>query len=129
MELPERADEIAPLVRRKFAVLDELGPLVFALVKLDAAAPARAAQTARSTEALRRALAPVVAELDPETGDAVAAVIRHLYSSETWFALHERASADGSRSGEAVAWAVETLLGALRAGRGPAPAAVLKEEK
>lgn len=127
MALPERADEIGPLVRHKFAVLDEFGPLVFALVRLDVAAQARSTYSARSTAAVRRALVPVVEELDSRTAEAVTAVIRHLYSSETWLALREGAGIDGRRSGEAVAWAVETLLEALRERRGPTTAGASQE--
>lgn len=119
MALPEDANQVVPAMRAKFAALDEWGPIVMAVLKLETARRIHSQQSLRSALAIRGALAETTAHLPSDVAEVVAAVIRQIASSQTWLALHEDAGIDGARSADVVAWAVETLLDELRAGRGP----------
>jgi len=44
---------------------------------------------------------------------------RQVGSSRMWFTLRDEEGIDGARSADVAAWAVETLIAALRAGGGP----------
>jgi len=117
--LPEMPDEVAPLVRRKFQVLDEMAPLVAAALTLDAARLAFVQQSARSGRATRSALVGITAHLAPDVAEVVSALVRQVGSSRMWFTLRDEEGIDGARSADVAAWAVETLIAALRAGGGP----------
>jgi AcrR family transcriptional regulator len=118
--LPQRPDEVAPLVRRKFEALDQMAPFVVAALKLDQARLAQAQQSARSGQAMRSALAGISAHLPPDVAEVVICLIRQVGSSRMWLALREEEGIEGGRSADVVGWAIETLLEELTAGRGPA---------
>jgi AcrR family transcriptional regulator len=117
--VPEHEEDVVPLLRRKFAALDELAPIVIPALQLEEGRAAATEQSARSLPAMRIALAESTAHLPPHVANVVTAVIRLIASSRTWLALRNEEGTDASRSADVVAWAVETLIGELRAGRGP----------
>lgn len=119
MALPEHPDQVVPLVRRKFTVLEEMAPIVVPALLLDEAKLALSRQSAKSIRAVRSALGDITSHLDTGQTDAVVAVIHQLGSSRMWLALREEQEVDGAQPAAAVAWALETLIGELRAGRGP----------
>jgi AcrR family transcriptional regulator len=131
-ELPAHSDDVGPLVRRKFRAFDELVPFVLAAFRvdvsrlatrnpspLDEAATRGARQSARSRIATRSVLGEISGHLPPDIAEAVGAVIHQLGSTRMWFALRQEEGVEGEPSAEAAAWAVETLIAELRAGRGP----------
>ena len=73
---------------------------------------------ARSAELLE-----VVAEALPEYGERdhlrISALLRNLYSVQTWLRMREEFGILGSESGPIVAWAMDTLLREIRAGHFP----------
>jgi AcrR family transcriptional regulator len=117
--LPEHEEDVVPLLRRKFAALDELASIVIPALQLEEGRAAATEQSARSLAAMRTALAESTAHLPPDVANVATAVIRLVASSRTWLALRNEEGTDASRSADVVAWAVETLIGELRAGRGP----------
>ena len=50
---------------------------------------------------------------DSKSKAAIKAVIGHLVSAETWQQLHDEFDLDGEAAGQAVAWAVRTLIEGL----------------
>lgn len=119
MALPEHPDDLARIVRSKYEVLDEMAPLVIAALKLDAARLVAVRQSARSRQATRSAVAEVTGHLPAGTAEAVAALFHQVTSSRMWLTCREDEGIDGARFAPVAAWAVETLIADLRAGRGP----------
>lgn len=117
LAIPEHADDLPGDIRRDYRILDEFASILGPVLKLGLVD--RSYRHAHRTAGFLRALAEVTSGLDPATAEAVAWTIRLLASSNTCWVLREEADIDGVHSGEAVAWAIETLIGALRAGRGP----------
>lgn len=118
-EFPAKADDIAPLLRQKFAAFEGLAPIVVALAKLDAATGIGTPVAAKSLRSIRSSLADLTADLDPKLAEAVVWTIRILWSHKTWAAFHDEGGVDGLHAGAAAAWAVEALVKALRDGQGP----------
>jgi len=119
LSIPLNSDEIAQGVRREHEVLDAFGPAVIAMLKAGIAGRRGDAHRTWRTQAIRDALAGETTALEPGMAAAVFWVIRCLASSVTWTFIREEGGIDGHRSGEAVAWAIETLLAALRRGEAP----------
>jgi AcrR family transcriptional regulator len=119
MQFPARAEEIAPLVRQRYAAWERLAPLVVAMAKIDAATGVGTPIAAKSLRTVRSSLAEVTKDLDPELAEAVVWTIRILWSHKTWAAYHEEGGLDAAHAGAAAAWTIELLVEALREGRGP----------
>ena len=119
MDLPVSADDIAALVRVKFAVLERFPSLMVAAAKLDSATGVETEMAARSLQAIRSTLAELTAGMDPKLAEAAVWMIRIIWSHKTWAVLHEEAGLDAANAGAAAAWAIEVLIEALREGRGP----------
>ena len=120
MRFPTSAEEIAPLMRRRYAAWERLAPLVVAMTKLDAAIGVGTPIAAKSVRRVRSSLAEVTGDLDPKIAEAVVWTIRILWSHKTWAFYHEEGGLDAAHAGAAAAWAVDLLIEALREGRGPA---------
>ena len=118
-EFPKRVDDIAPLLRRKFAALERMAPLFVAMTRLDSATGIGTPLAAKSVRTIRSALADVTADLDPKLAEAVVWIIRTLWSHKTWVVFHEEAGLDSLHAGATAAWAIDLIVEALRQGRGP----------
>src|SRR3990170_3918695 len=114
-----RAEDVAASIRHNFRLIEGFSPAVEALIALGIAGDTHSRYTRRRTKVLLGALSEVTAHLPPDAAAAVQWTIRHPASHPTWVRLRRDAGIEGERSGEAVAWAVETLLETLRSGRGP----------
>jgi AcrR family transcriptional regulator len=115
----EAADDIAEVVRHNYRRLEEHADTIAPIIKAGITTEGHRDYARDRTEQFMAALAGEIAHLPSEVGRAVAWTIRHLGSNQTWMRLHEDAEIDGACSGAAVAWAIDTLLAALRAGQGP----------
>lgn len=110
--------DLADPVRRVgaiFAAFDAMGAPARALARLSAAQGLRSAGHDERTRAWRDRLADLLDPLPPEEARRCFAVLRHLMSVNTWLALREEFDLDGDEAGQAIAWALDTLLDALRA--------------
>ena len=114
-------DDVPASVRHDFRLIEEYGRVVDPLIRLGVTTDSVSPYSQRRTESFLGALEEVTGHLDPETAHAVRWTIRHLASHQTWVRLRREGDIDGTLSGEAVAWAIETLLDALRQGKGPTP--------
>lgn len=114
-------EETPARLRELFAVFDAYAPYFEAGVLLSEGGGVEPTGRAARTERAREQLAEVLADLEPAQQRMAFAVIRHLAGLNTWFALRRRLGLEDGEGGEAVAWAVGELIGALRAGRAPFP--------
>lgn len=118
-ELPTSPNQVIPLMRSKFAVMEEIGFAVTAVLKLDAARTRHSQMTSRSAEAMREALRGVTTHLPPDTAEDVITLIRQIGSTRMWMTLTEETGMDAERCFQVAGWAVSILLAELEAGRGP----------
>lgn len=115
-ELPGLADDVAhtdellsvvPAVMRRF---DELEPFSTAMVLTANRGMLRSQRHERRTLQFRTIFADKLERVDPDERDAVFAVVRHLLSSQTWFALRKEFGLEGEAAGRAVARAIAATL-------------------
>lgn len=118
---PTNADEVPAVVCETFAVVNDLGAAIPALIALGLPADRPTEYHERRDDAFLRAFREVTGHLPGPDAEAVGWVLRVLASNRTLARLWKDANIDGRRSGRAVAWALEVLLKALRRGEGPAP--------
>lgn len=93
--------------------------LARALVQTTAGRTARSTARASRVAALRTALKPLTDELDDDTARRATAVIAHLCSAASWVAVSDDSDLDDAEAQQAVAWAIDTLVAALRPARRP----------
>ena len=93
--------------------------LARALVQTTAGRTARSTARASRVDALRTALKPLTDELDDDTARRATAVIAHLCSAASWVAVSDDSDLDDAEAQQAVAWAIDTLVAALRPARRP----------
>jgi AcrR family transcriptional regulator len=107
-ELPRSADQIAELCLQEFGRFEADGGLLRALLR---SSPGLGSADPRRVEAVRVALAPIVAPLRRGKRLQALALLAHLSSAAAWNGLREQA---GPRAGKAAAWAIRTLIQDLR---------------
>jgi AcrR family transcriptional regulator len=90
--------------------------LARALVQTTAGRAARSAARGQRVDAIRTALRPLTDRSDPETARRCTAVIAHLCSAASWVSVADDSGIDDAEAQEAVAWAIETLVAALKGG-------------
>lgn len=105
----DTADLLASLpdVMRWF---DELEPLSTAMVLTANGGMLRSQPHDARTDQFRAILEPELERVDSGERDAVFAVVRHLLSSQTWFALRNEFGVDGETAGRTIARAVAAIL-------------------
>lgn len=98
---------LVPAVMRRF---DDLEPLSTAMVLTANRGMLRSRHHEQRTQQFRRILAEELERVAPDERDAVFALVRHLLSSQTWFALRKEFGVDGETAGRTVARAITALL-------------------
>lgn len=88
--------------------------LTRALVQTTAGRAARSPARVQRVESIRRALAPLTTGLDGDAAKRATAVIAHLCSAASWVAVSDDSGLDDEEAQQAVAWAIDTLIDALR---------------
>jgi AcrR family transcriptional regulator len=84
------------------------------LVRSRAGRMTRSGVRRHRVEAIRTALEPMAGTLDPDLARRAAAVITHLCSAASWVAVADESGLPDPEAQEAVAWAIEVLVGSLR---------------
>jgi AcrR family transcriptional regulator len=112
-------DDLAPTCRRLMAVLDEHYVNARAEAVFNADPRRYSADTQANTREMRELLARELPELTDRERLRIAAVIRCLVSTQAWLRMREEFGVPGSESGPVVAWVIETIIRALRAGNTP----------
>ena len=104
-------DDLLAEVPGVFDRLDRLVPLSTAMAMLSAGGHRTAASHDERTAVYRQILADELAAMDDDEAEQTFAVVRHLLSSATWFALREEFGLEGRTAGQAAARAVAALFG------------------
>jgi AcrR family transcriptional regulator len=111
--------DIAAHAARDFALPEENAVLATAEAILNAD-PRRLSRSSRSRSAdLRRLVADSLPDLDEREHNRITALLRSLYSVQTWLRMREEFGIPGTESGPIVAWAIDILVNEIRAGHFP----------
>lgn len=115
----DSVDDLAGAVARNFSMFTDHEALAKAAVRFSVGTATENRDRAQRTDAVSTA----VGRLGLAEGDAhlITAVLRHLSSSRTWLLLRE-AGLDAEDTTTAAAWAIDTLVDAIRQGRVPSTA-------
>lgn len=100
-----------PDIMRRF---DELEPYSTAMVLTANRGMLRSRRHEHRTRLFRTLFADALEGLAPDEREAVFAVVRHLLSSQTWFALRKEFELDGEVAGHTVARAIAAILADAR---------------
>jgi len=112
----ESLDTLPAAVARNFAMFTQQKSLAKAAIRFSVGTTTENSDRRERTDAVTAAVAEL--GLDDPDARVVAAVLRHLSSSRTWLLLPE-AGLDEAETASAAAWAVETIIAAVRDGRTP----------
>jgi AcrR family transcriptional regulator len=82
--------------------------------------PRRLSRASRArTDELRQLVATSLPDYDARDHLRITALLRSLYSVQTWLRMREEFGIPGAESGPVVGWAMKTLVDAIRAGQFP----------
>ena len=107
-------EDISASFRDAAAKLSARPALTRALVQTSAGRAARSAARVQRVEAIRTALAPLTAGLDPDLARRATAVIAHLCSAASWVTVSDDSGLDDDDAQQAVAWAIDALVEVLQ---------------
>jgi AcrR family transcriptional regulator len=107
-------DDLPCAVAKNARLFDDEADLVKALVLATWSGSGPAAAQQQRTRDFAKFVSSVTVDLNPTEAAVFAAIVRYLASSRTWFALREESGLTGAESGPVLAWAIQTLLDALR---------------
>jgi AcrR family transcriptional regulator len=110
----ESADDLPSFAENLFARFAEHEPLIRAMVITSAGQRIRARSVRRRNDAVRRALAPLTEGMTERDALAVTALCKVMVSGYAFHLMRDDWGVEGAEAGRAVAWALRTLLGALR---------------
>ena len=113
-------DDLAANVAKSLALTDAHAVEATAEAILNAD-PRRLSKGSRArSEELRRVVARSLPEYDERAHLQVTALLRSLYSVQTWLRMREEFGIPGVESGPILAWAIDTLVREIQAGHFPA---------
>lgn len=107
------SDELLAIVPAVMQSFDALEPLSTAMVLTSHRGILSSRPHHQRTEIFRGLLAAELERFDPGEREAVFAVIRHLLSSQTWFALRKEFGLDGEAVGRVVVRSIRSILDAV----------------
>ncbi len=115
----ETLDDLSAHAARDFALPDEhaVEATAEAILNADPRRLSRASR-ARSDE-LRRVVATSLPDYAERDHVRITALLRCLYSVQTWLRMREEFGITGNESGPILAWAIDTLVNEIRAGHFP----------
>jgi AcrR family transcriptional regulator len=113
-EWPKDADALARKPELLFPAFEEREPIIRSQWVTPQGRSIRARNRVRRLAARREALRDVISNLDEQDAEDAVAVISYLLSSRAWLALKDDFDMDGERSGQAISWAIQTLVANLR---------------
>jgi AcrR family transcriptional regulator len=113
-EYPRTLDEVAELFRIGCRDFDERPGLVRALALSQLGQSVRAYRRRERLEAIGRALRREVGELPEDELRGAEAVLAYLHNMLAYTSLRDESALSGEEIGEALAWAIRTLVDDLR---------------
>lgn len=112
-------DDLAPRAEHGMATTEQHATEAMAEAVLNSD-PRRLGRSSRERSAeLIRLVSASLPDYDERDHVRIAALLRNLYSVQTWLRMREEFGIPGDESGPLVAWAMETLVRELRAGTFP----------
>lgn len=112
-ESPRSPDQIGSVYGTVFPRFDESPAIVQAVLAARVEGSVRwEARTSRIRE-IEQALAPACNRLPPEEAQRATAVIVYLANALAWLSLRDESGLDGTQSGPAITWAIDTLVADL----------------
>jgi AcrR family transcriptional regulator len=112
---PRTPHEIAPIMAQSFVAFDADPAFVRTYFSTDLGRTARTRGRKRRIQAIQAALQPLTERLPESERVAAEAVIAYLASIQAWVTMQDEFSLTGAQVGEAVTWAIDTLLKDLEA--------------
>jgi AcrR family transcriptional regulator len=113
-DLPRSLDEVAELFRVGCRDFDERPGLVRAMALSELGKSARASRRRERLDAISRALREEVGDLPEHELRRAEAVLAYLHNMLAYTSLREESGLSGEEVGEALAWAIRTLVEDLR---------------
>jgi len=115
----ETLDDLAAHCRRAFAI-PEAHPVEATADAVLSSDPRRLSRGSRARSAeLLRIVADSLPDYEERDHLRITALLRTLYTVQTWLRMREEFGIPGDESGPLVAWAISTLVKEIRAGRFP----------
>ena len=115
----ESVDEVGARIEWLFATSDTIPVEMRAEALLNADPRRFGDDTRRHSEEMLTVVAAEFPELDGRQHLQFAGLLRCLGSSQTWLRMREEFGVPGTEAGPLMRWAVDTLIGAARAGELP----------
>jgi len=103
-------EEVSGLIRKLFVKFDENADMIVGVAATQAGSRARKRHRKQRTERSRAVYEESTCNLPEEEARRYHAVVRFLIGSKAWQEMREMWGMSGEESGEAVVWAVETLM-------------------
>jgi AcrR family transcriptional regulator len=110
----QTADELGEVFKRVCERFDESPRLVRAMALSQAGRSVRSQRRGRRLASIRNALAEVTDRLPKQEAREAEAVFFYLESMLAWVTMRDEAGLNGKQTGEAIAWAIRTLVADLR---------------
>lgn len=107
-------EDIAPSFREAARRLGTRPALARALVQSRAGRATRSVVRSQRVRAVRTALEPLTADLEPDTARWATAVIAHLCSAASWVTIADESGLSDADAQQAVSWGIEALIDRLR---------------
>ncbi len=117
LAFPQTEAELLGQPPRVFAGFDRMEGVIRASLRTRQGRELRLRANAERQEAFRRCLAPALQGLEPPEARRLLAVVQLLYSASAWQTMKDYWGLDGAEAGEAAAWAIRTLIDAVRTPR------------
>lgn len=111
---PASLDDVADSFERACSEFDEHPGLVRAMALSDVGREARSSRRRERVDAIRRVLEQEVGALDTDELRRATAVLAYLHNMLAYTTLREEQELSGAEIGEAVGWAIRTLVADLR---------------
>jgi AcrR family transcriptional regulator len=126
---PETVDELLAVLPSVYTGFDQRAGLIRAHLASTAGREMRERVAPRRREIFRRMLEEYTAGLPPQRQREACAIAQLLFSPRAWESLEENWEFSGQEAADACAWAIQTLLGALRDQPRPAAAKPAKGKR
>jgi AcrR family transcriptional regulator len=107
---PKTPEEIPAIVAALFAQFDLHPDLIQAQLLTSLGREVRDLARIERVKAVRAALRPISSHLPSEEAEGAAAIIKHLFSAETWWAIKRDFGLDGAAAGRITAKAIGLLI-------------------
>jgi AcrR family transcriptional regulator len=110
----ETVDELGQVVKRSCECFDEQPRLVRAMALSQAGRSVRSHRRVQRLDGIRRALREITENLPEREARGAEAVFFYLHNMLAWVTMRDEVGLNGKEIGEAIAWAMDTLIEDLR---------------